>query len=64
MNADFTFKVLSKHRDPMNRQITEAVRIKKALENGTLLKHKGRVINVNSLNKKMEYFAPRERRVP
>ena len=58
--TDFVFEVLSKHQDPMEQQVTEAVRIKNAIEKETLKKHKGKVINMNTLNRKLEYFAPRE----
>ena len=57
--ADIKFSPLSKHRDPMNRQIMEAVQIKQALEKKILLDE----VHINSMNRKLEYFAPRVRYV-
>ena len=59
---DFKFTVISSHKDAMERQIKEAIRIKSAI-GGTVKKsdsskEKSKVI---CLNRKGEYFAPIER---
>ena len=58
---DFRFEKVSSHRDPLNRQIEEAIRINQALEQKTLLARSGYIQKVNSLNRKEEHFAPRKR---
>ena len=60
-HEDFSFDVISSHKDPMTRQIMEAVRIQKALGNGTHVGHKGSKHSIISLNRKNEYFMQRKR---
>ena len=49
---DFRFEKVSSYRDPLNRQIEEAIRINQALEQKTLLARSGYIQKVNSLNRK------------
>ena len=58
---DYKFKPLSSHRDPLSRQITEAVRISKAINSGVHMNDRYEEIPVLSLNRKGECFAPLER---
>ena len=60
-DRDFKFDILSSFKDPMTRQITEAVFINQALETNTQTDKKGVEIPVHSLNRKFECFAPRDR---
>ena len=57
----FEFRVLSSHRDPLSRQTTEAVRIQQAIEEGKLYLGNYKKLEIWTLNRKGEYFAPRER---
>ena len=59
---DFKFSVISNHKDSMERQIKEAIRIKSAL-GGKVKKSDFSKIetSVKCLNRKGEYFAPIER---
>ena len=59
--SDYTFNVLLMHRDPLTRQTKEAIRICKALETGNHIQANGKQVKIFSLNRKGEYFAPRER---
>ena len=59
--SDYRFEVLSKHKEPMTRQIEEACRINQALERNTLTKTSGEIIPIISLNRKGESFASRSR---
>ena len=59
---DFKFKVLGAYRDPMSRQITEAVKIQRAQDRHTFQAQGGEEIQVISLNRKYEHFAPQQRR--
>ena len=56
--TDFKFEVVEGFRDPLTRQITEAIRIGQE-QNGIFYKPKGN--NIYNLNKKSEVFSPRER---
>ena len=59
---DFKFAVVSSHRDSMERQIKEAVRIKAALSGKVRESDVSKFPReVNCLNRKGEYFAPIER---
>ena len=58
--TDFKFEVVEGFRDPLTRQITEAVRIGKG-QNGIFYNPKGEGQNIYNLNRKSEVFAPRER---
>ena len=57
---DISWKVKSSHRDPLTRQTTEAVLIQEAMETGFIPEREG-AVQVNSLNRKGEYFCARER---
>ena len=57
---DISWKVKSSHRDPLSRQTTEAVLIQEAMETGLMPERKG-AVQINSLNRKGEYFCARER---
>ena len=56
--TDFKFEVVKGFRDPLTRQITEAIRIGQE-QNGIFYKPEGN--NIYNLNRKSEVFAPRER---
>ena len=58
---DFRFESIGGHRDPMTRQVEEAVRIIQARENGSYTNRSERDLKVKSLNRKDEHFAPRQR---
>ena len=55
---EFNFSVLSSHRDPMTRQIEEAVRIANGLDLNRHTDKRGLEVTVNCLNRKEETFAP------
>ena len=59
-NNDFKRKVLDIMKDPMTRQIREAVRIEDALNKGIILTHEGNR-KIESLNRKEEHFQARKR---
>ena len=59
---DIKFSVLSTFRDPMSRQLMEAVKIQRAQDRGTFLAQGKEVVQVFSLNRKYEHFAPQQRR--
>ena len=59
---DMKFTVLSSFRDPMTRQLMEAVKIQRAQDRGTFLAKGEEVVQVISLNRKYEHFAPQQRR--
>ena len=58
--TDFKFEVVEGFRDPLTRQMTEAVRIGKG-QNGIFYNPKEEVQNIYNLNRKSEVFAPRQR---
>lgn len=58
---DFTFNIINLFKDPMTRQILEAIRIQLALGNGTHQDKKGFKHPIVSLNRKNEFFAQRKR---
>ena len=58
---DFRFEIISNHRDPFERQVTEAVRIERALQAGLMMSKEGKEIEVSSLNRRFEHFCPRVR---
>ena len=62
-NNDFIFTLISTFRDPLTRQVSEAVRIKTAVENGTFIDSRNEKHKVKSLNRRLEHFAPIERRM-
>ena len=59
---DIKFSVLSIFRDPMSRQLMEAVKIQRAQDKGTFQAQGEEVVQVLSLNRKYEHFAPQQRR--
>ena len=62
-DQDFRFEVFSTFKDPLTRQLTEAVMINRAAEHKTQTDKKHKEIRVNPLNRRYECFAPRERRI-
>ena len=59
---DFKFTVVSSHREPMERQIKEAIRIKSALSGNVKKSDFSKLeTQVKCLNRKGEHFGPRER---
>ena len=58
---DFTFSILNRHRDPMTRQLEEAVRVTRALDNNKHTDKKNLEIDVISLNRRGETFEPNRR---
>ena len=58
---DYKFQLLSSHRDPLERLIMEATRIKQALGSGSFTDYKDKLTPISSLNRKFEYFCPKER---
>ena len=61
LKKDFRFENIGGHRDPMTRQVEEAVRIIQARENGSYTNRSEKDLKVKSLNRKDEHFAPRQR---
>ena len=61
-DLDYKFEVFRGHRDPLSRQVDEALRIIQAREYGTLSLGSGQDLKLRSLNRKDEHFAPRRRR--
>ena len=59
--SDYEFSLITTYRDPLTRQIAEAIRINEALEYNKYTDNKGEIIEIRSLNRKGEHFAPRER---
>ena len=58
---DFTFENVRGTRDPMARQVEEAIRIIQAREKGSFTTGSLKDLTVKSLNRKDEHFAPRRR---
>ena len=58
---DFQFSVISTYKDPLTRQVTEAVKIQRAMDTKTF-QAGGEVIQVIPLNRRSEHFAPISRR--
>ena len=61
MENDYSFSVLGSYRDPMTRQINEAVRINRALDLGIHTTVRWKDVPITSLNRRGECFAPIER---
>ena len=61
IETDYNFEVISNYRDPFTRQVSEAIRIQRAIENGIHTKKNNKEVQVFSLNRKGEYFSPIER---
>ena len=60
-DTDYNFVVMSSHRDPFSRQVTESVRIQRALQYGIHTDKSSKEVQVVSMNRKGEYFSPIER---
>ena len=60
-HTEFKFTVVSSHRDPLSRQVHEAVRIQQATDRLSFTKPDDTNILVKSINRRLEHFAPRER---
>ena len=58
---DFQFDIVGKFKDPMTRQIEEAVRIQHSLALEIHTDRTGKSRNIKSLNRKYEYFCPKKR---
>ena len=58
---NFKFQIVNNHRDPLSRQLEEAVRINKALENGIAIDRSQKEVSVSCLNRRGEAFAPYQR---
>ena len=61
INNDYEFNILEKHKDPMTRQLTEAIRIKEPFDKNNYYNSKGQKITVNLINRKEEHFKARKR---
>ena len=61
VTRDFSFSVLSRHRDPLSRQLEEAVRISNGLDRNIHTDNKGIEVKISCLNSKDEAFAPQIR---
>ena len=59
--GDFRFELVSKQKDPMNRQVEEACRIKQSFDQRTLTLNNGEITKISPLNRKGEFFCPRSR---
>ena len=59
---DVKFTVLENFRDPLTRQIREAVRIKQAVDFNTYTDNREKSVHIFNLNRKAEYFVLQERR--
>ena len=53
---DYKFSIVSNHKDSLERQITEAIRIEKSFNGSVHIKNK--LVQIKSLNRKAEHFAP------
>ena len=60
-SRDFTFENVSNHRDPMARQVEEALRIIQSREKGSYTTRSQKDLKVKSFNRRDEHFAPRQR---
>ena len=60
-HSNFKFSIVSSHKDPLTRQVTEAVRILQATDNKIFTESDNAEILVKPLNRRLEHFAPRER---
>ena len=60
-NRDFKFEVVERLEDPLTRQVSEAVRIIQAMDKNIHTDNRGIESVVHSMNRKQEFFAPRER---
>ena len=60
-SRDFQFDIVNRFKDPMTRQVEEAVRIQHSLALGIHTDRTGKPKNIKSLNRKFEYFCPKKR---
>ena len=60
-SRDFTFENVSYHRDPMARQVEEALRIFQSREKVSYTSRSNKDLKVNSLYRRDEHFAPQQR---
>ena len=58
---DFKFSLINKMSDPLSRQLTEAILIKRAIGEGEYIDENEKSNKISSMNRKFEYFAPKER---
>ena len=58
---EYRCQIISKHRDAFDRQVSEALRIERALESKLFMGKDGKDSTVESLNRKFEHFCPRAR---
>ena len=58
---DYSFNILSNHRDALTRQLEEAVRINNGLDYNRHTDKTGNQITIRCLNRKDETFAPQVR---
>ena len=58
---EFNFSILRKHRDPLSRQLEEAVRISHVLDRKVHTHKQGKEIKIRCMNSKEEAFAPQTR---
>ena len=58
---DFNFSVIDTFKDPLTRQLNEAIRIQHSMK-GIHTDLRGKKHPIVNLNRKIEYFAPRKRR--
>ena len=61
--ADFAFNVVNSHKDPLTRQIAEAVKIQRALDSRTFQSSGNKILKIKPLNRRSEHFAPQERKL-
>ena len=60
-SKDYTFDVITNYRDPLSRQVAEALRIQRALNYGKHTESNGKEVQVISINRKGDFFSPLER---
>ena len=58
---EYRFQIISNHRDAYDRQVSEAVRIERALESKLFMGKNKKDSHIESLNRKFEHFCPRVR---
>ena len=58
---DFKFSLIESMNDPLNRQRTEAILIKRAIGDKEYIGENEKSRKIISMNRKFKYFAPRER---
>ena len=58
---DFKFSLIQSMNDPLSRQLTEAILIKRAIGDREYIGENEKSNKISSMNRKFEYFAPKER---